>query len=55
MTESQRKKLEEISKRWHNAEKTDNRQISQAIFDIGFLSGIILYLEEQLARQAPPI
>ncbi len=50
MTAEQKKNIETITRRWHNAEQVDNRKISQAIFDIGYLTGVIFYLEEQLAN-----
>lgn len=54
MTEDQKKRFREISQRWHNAERTDNRQTAQAIYDIGFLSGVIFELEEQIGNLKNP-
>ncbi len=51
MTEEQMKRLKEISRRWHNAEKADNRQIAQAVLDIGYLTGIIMLIEQELESE----
>lgn len=48
MTPEQKRRIDIITKRWRVAEQADNRKISQAIFDIGYLTGIIMYLEQEI-------
>ena len=43
--------LKKIHDRWHNGEP--GRTLHQATFDIGYLSGIIALLEEQLENENP--
>jgi len=46
LTDNQQKRIVEITKRW--AEGGAGRSLPQAIEDMGFLTGVIYDLEEQL-------
>lgn len=47
MTTDQKQMLDQIWARWHGDRQVASKEIGQAIFDIGFLVGLVARLEEE--------